>query len=860
MNIASVLGNAILGPNAAVRSAAEQELQNAVQADFPQYLAMLQQVLADQSQRTEILMMAGIAIKNQITSKDYRIHAAQAERWLGVDPALRQSIKDTALNILDSTSDRVGSTGAQLVAAIAEVELPVKQWPGLTQVLVDKTGREQPDNVKRASLLAIGYVCETADPTNQGVLEQADGFLTAIVQGAQSSQSDGIRLTALNALVLSLEFIRLNFAVDQERDFIMQVVCEATQSANGEVQAAAFGALGRIACLYYQYMKPYMEKALFGLTMTGMQQQDENVACMAVEFWSTVCEEESEIKNDQIHYAEFSRPCYEFAAKASEQVVPSLLKLLTRQSEDVDEDEWNVAMAAGACLQLFAQNVKDAMVQQVLGFVVENISSTHWANREAGVMAFGSILEGPNHEELATLIKSALPSILNLMNDQSFQVKDTTAWCLGRMVECVGDAIDETSQLAPLIEGLIKGLRDHPKVVANCSWALINLSEQYSHYSPDNSTSPMSRYYQPIIEALTQTTARSDNEHSCRTSAYEALSALVKDSAQDTLQLILQLSPEVLSRLQQSMALQSQLVNSDDRVNLEELQSNLLGLLTCIIRKVDDQVAQAADNLMEMFFTLLQNRLSNSLIEEDVFIAIGAVAGAINGAFAKYMDALMPAILNGLKDEAHPCNGILVGMFADISNGLGPLVGPYCKPVMEIFFAALQDDSVPQDVKPTIISCIGDIASALGPDFSPYLEQTATILLGAASLQAGPETTLEFQDYVYGLREAIIDAYVGIVAGLRDAPAVLMPIVSSIFLFLQQIAMDAVLQSESNLKSVIGLLGDLADIFPPGQLKAPFEQAWVTEIIKNGRRAICSTATRETARWARERQKRQLQG
>lgn len=51
-----------------------------------------------------------------------------------------------------------------------------------------------------------------------------------------------------------------------ERNYIMQVVCEATQSPSSEVQVAAFGCLVRIMHLYYDYMKFYMERALFGVS------------------------------------------------------------------------------------------------------------------------------------------------------------------------------------------------------------------------------------------------------------------------------------------------------------------------------------------------------------------------------------------------------------------------------------------------------------------------------------------------------------------------------------------------------------------------------------------------------------------
>lgn len=51
-----------------------------------------------------------------------------------------------------------------------------------------------------------------------------------------------------------------------ERNYIMQVVCEATQSPSSDVQVAAFECLVKIMHLYYEWMKFYMERALFGVS------------------------------------------------------------------------------------------------------------------------------------------------------------------------------------------------------------------------------------------------------------------------------------------------------------------------------------------------------------------------------------------------------------------------------------------------------------------------------------------------------------------------------------------------------------------------------------------------------------------
>ena len=155
-------------------------------------------------------------------------------------------------------------------------------------------------HLKQASLTAIGFICETEDADLRDSLAQhSNAILTAVVQGARKEEPNtDVRFAAISSLGDSLDFVRTNFENEGERNYIMQIVCEATQSDDNRVQQGAFGCLNRIMGLYYEKMQFYMERALFGLTIMGMKSDEEDVAKLAVEFWCTVCEEEIAIEDD----------------------------------------------------------------------------------------------------------------------------------------------------------------------------------------------------------------------------------------------------------------------------------------------------------------------------------------------------------------------------------------------------------------------------------------------------------------------------------------------------------------------------------------------------------------------------------
>lgn len=235
-----------------------------------------------------------------------------------------------------------------------------------------------------------------------------------------------------------------------------------------------------------------------------MKHADEQVALQAVEFWSTVCDEEIELALEAEEAADFSeapeRESSHFARVALPEILPVLLQLLTKQEEDGDDDEWNVSMAAGTCLALLAQCVGDSIVTSIIPFVEGNIKSEDWRYREAAVMAFGSILDGPEETILAPLVAQALPTLIEMMRDSSLHVRDTTAWTLGRISDVLVKTIKVDIHLPSLINALVSGLDESPRVVSNCCWSIMNLAEQLGDATAESTA--LSPYYDGVVTAL----------------------------------------------------------------------------------------------------------------------------------------------------------------------------------------------------------------------------------------------------------------------------------------------------------------------------------------------------------------------
>ncbi|KAJ1031485.1 hypothetical protein NDA13_001878 [Ustilago tritici] len=860
-----------LSPDQAIRTDAEQKLEAAARDSYPVYMSTLAAELANESSPSHIRTAAGIAVKNALTARDPTRVEEYTARWTLLPQDSRNDIKQNVLSTLGSQEHRAGTAAAQVIAAIAAIELPVGLWNELISQLLSAMGDASNMRLRQAALQAIGFTCEGI--SSDVLAAQSNEILTAVIQGARKEEpAPEVQLAALQALFNSLEFVRANFEREGERNYIMQVVCEATQSPNMPVKVAAYECLVRIMQLYYDKMRFYMEQALFGLTVLGMRDSEPKVALQAVEFWSTVCDEEIELALEAEEAAEFGeepeRICYNFARIALPEIVPVLLELLKTQDEDADEDEWDVSKAAGTCVGLLAQVVGDDIVRLAVPFVEGNIKNPDWHAREAAVMCFGSIMEGPDRKTLAPLVESALPTIIEMLRDQSIAVKDTAAWTLGRISDLCCDSIKTDVHLPALVQALVLGLQDEPRIVTNCCWAIMNLSEQlganalaYENGEGSDtataSTTPLSPFFEGIVGSLLQATGRSSNESNSRTSAYEALASSVTHCADDCVHQASGVLVQILDRQQQLNEVAGQLVGMDDRNNWAELQGNLCSVLMACVRRLGRETLPLGDRIMTNLLTLIQNGAKQPTVLEDAFFTVGAAIAAFDADFEKYLGAFLPFMVEGLRNhEEYQLCSISVGLIGDICRALGENSAKYCDDFMNALFANLQSPQLNRSVKPPILSCFGDIAMAIGPAFEKYHQMGMSVLQQASLIQTVDPNDYDMIDYINSLREGICEAYVGTVSGMRAGNRVeaLQPYVEGMFAFIALVA-QAQAQSQASeplIRGALGLLGDLASAFPNGELKVLLTGAWVAEFIKLGRGRGNGSETRKTAAWARE--------
>jgi importin subunit beta-1 len=640
--------------------AAEQQLNQWRDANLADLAHALAVEIGAPGRQTEVRQVAAVYLKNLLAGKSLQSVLELRQRWLQhVDPASRHRVKQALLASMTSAEPKAASSAALAAAEIAAAELPYEQWNEFVPALMEiVTGAAAGPAVRLAALECLGYAAERlaelemllpdVPPLSDAVV---DKMLTSIVHGMQPTQDPQIRLNAITALRNALGFVRKNMSVKSERDFMVRAICESTQcAASDKVRELAYGCMDLLAELYYDVLGDYMT-VFFQLTTNAIRggpapggpannvggefvETKDEVKIAAIEFWSTIAYTELGLLEEERDRADAGLPpegppCPRYTVSVLETLVPLLLEALTKQGDDVEVDEWNLQAAGAVCLESLSGTVESLIVPAVIPFVQANISNAEWRLRDAAIVAFASIMEGPETAVIGPYVAEAIPLLLQRFQDPVPVVRDSSVHCVSKICRVHIGAVTP-DLLQHVIQGLIGKLQEpSPSIAAHASSAIYNIA--VSIKSPDGSvpgTNVLSAPMLPLLQALLVAADRDDPESNLRVSAMSAAAELVSAAAMDSIPIFRDFLPAVVGRTE--AALQLQVVNKEDTENKEILLGLLCALVTVLFQRLDaPDVHPHVDRCM----TVLLQTLNQRLAVEEALLSIGAVAGTMEAAF-----------------------------------------------------------------------------------------------------------------------------------------------------------------------------------------------------------------------------------
>eukprot|EP00127_Corallochytrium_limacisporum_P006618 Clim_evm47s231 gene=Clim_evmTU47s231 len=866
MELEGILKNA-LSPDPNARAQSLQQLEQAEQQFFQQFVVALADLLADESKGDDTRRLAGLRLKNTLTSRNEGIRSSMFNRWRSIEIGTRQTLHGTFLRTLESPKPSIAPIIAQVISKVASAELMHGEWPELIHSLLRNVTKSDPSiPLKLSTLETIGYVCEEVHPSV--LAAQSNEILTAVVHCMKKTEpSEEVRVTATKTLSNAVPFIRANFESEPERNYIMQILCENMVSNIVPLVKSGLVCLVQIAEHYYEYLQSYM-MALFHITTQCLKSNNDDISMLALDFWDSISTQEKELECDRIEAEERGEApdtvSMHYCRGALPQLVPLILQKMTLQTDDVEDSGLSISQAAGVSLNFLAETCEDSVVEHVMPFVRDHIQHGDWHYREAAVMAFASILEGPSMKVLDQQVRGALPVIAQLLGDENVQVRDSAAWAVGKICEQYPDVCLPDEVFPHLIQALAPNLESAPRVAVNVCWAISTLSEAAYEQAQETqdkeipNTYKLSQYYKDLVHKLVAVTDRQDADEShLRTSAYDALMVLIQTSPEDCYMVVKDIAMEIIHRLLAVAEMDAKATNQDDKRRITQIVGLLCGNVQAMSKRlVKADLKMVADAIMKAAFQLLETAQTRyGTVHEDALLAVNIVMERLEEDFAPYLERFLPYLLTGLRniEEAEVCH-ICVGIVGDLALSLGGKVLAYntFDVFMEVLVENLRNDRLDDSVKPSILSAFGDVALAFGPQFQRYLGIVMDVLASAS------QYSVETDDYdklewIYQLRDNCLTAYQMIVQGLGTEgisgfnPAYTVHMLD----FIVRVARDRE-SPETVLSKAAGLLGDIAHVFK--QQATPLlkeREADLLHLLQRCERTK-TAKTRDTARWAHQ--------
>ena len=200
--------------------------------------------IADENIADPIRQMASIIFKNFIINRTKVGHQKHADSmlfqdqiyenfWINMETEFKGNMKMALLATLATPKAVVRNQIANILAAIASIEIPRKEWDDLIPSLCANSTSEEL-NIKLASLTTLGYICEELDPSD--LTDQVkNNILMALTMNISNTEPHEPTRLAIRALLFSIPYTRPNFQVQNERDFIMEKIFMACVSPQNEI-------------------------------------------------------------------------------------------------------------------------------------------------------------------------------------------------------------------------------------------------------------------------------------------------------------------------------------------------------------------------------------------------------------------------------------------------------------------------------------------------------------------------------------------------------------------------------------------------------------------------------------------------
>ena len=567
-SITDILINATHPTDANIRNQALQLIEKAKEGKIEDFIGILMGELGDETKPEQSRQQAGLLLKNFMVSRNVVQREEIANRWKNVSADVRESVKQVTMQTMSSPTKKAREVSSLIAAVIFRVEVPHNQWPDLIPNLCKGATPQTANSHQREScILCLKYICE--EVSYKHLTQSAIDIAKCLVNGCEENDMN-VKRESITALCAAFEIMGPVMELEPLRAYLMKVVLGSAQNAQLplEIREEAMSCLVKAVSLYYPNLKNEMND-VYTVTEMILAGGEETLKCTALELWSAMCEVEQDILDDP---SPTKAECMHYVKGAAKMLIPHIWMGLLSQDEDAEENDWNFCFASGHALQTISTIICDDVVALVFPYVEKHLHSQEWKYRDAAVMAFGSVLDGPSFDTVQNVLPQVLATLFDMVDQNQTQplhplFLETIVWTLGRFAEFKYQLILNDEQLTRrFLTGMMIGATQYPpRIAEKACFAIHGLAENAPTGDDEElQANQLTAYFHDLLNALIAAVDREDGRGTqLPLSALETINSLLSTSALESRQHLVSLFPMLTGRLEHSIAIYRDAVTSD---------------------------------------------------------------------------------------------------------------------------------------------------------------------------------------------------------------------------------------------------------------------------------------------------------
>ncbi|XP_061118586.1 transportin-1 isoform X2 [Conger conger] len=732
-------------PDTSTQRSVQQKLEQLNQyPDFNNYLIFVLTKLKSEDEPTRSL--SGLILKNNVKA-----------HYQTFPNGVSDFIKNECLQNIGDSSPLIRATVGILITTIAS-KGELHNWPELLPKLCTLLDSEDYSTCEGA-FGALQKICEdSAEILDSDVLDRPLNIMIPKFLQFFKHSSPKIRSHAI-ACVNQFIICRTQALMLHIDSFIENLFALATDEES-EVRKNVCRALVMLLEVRMDRLLPHMHN-IIEYMLLRTQDQDENVALEACEFWLTLAEQPvckdvlcghlsklTPVLVNGMKYSEIDiillkgdveedeaipdneqdiRPRFHRSRTVAQQHEADGIEEEDDDDDDLDDDDtisdWNLRKCSAAALDVLANVFRDDLLLHILPLLKELLFHPEWVIKESGILVLGAIAEGCM-QGMIPYLPELIPHLVQCLSDKKALVRSITCWTLSRYAHWVVSQPPDT-YLKPLMTELLKRILDSNKRVqeAACS-AFATLEEE--------ACTELVPYLAYILDTLVF--AFSKYQHKNLLILYDAIGTLA-DSVGHHLN-----KPEYIQMLMPPLIQKwNQLKDEDkDLFPLLELHNSqpdqyeapdkdfmivALDLLSGLAEGLGGNIEQlvARSNILTLMYQCMQDKMPE--VRQSSFALLGDLTKACFQHVKPCIADFMPILGTNLNPELISVCNNATWAIGEISIQMGAEMQPYIAMVLHQLVEIINRPNTPKTLLENTAITIGRLGYVCPQEVAPMLQQ-----------------------------------------------------------------------------------------------------------------------------------------